>query len=117
MKRAKMTSIIHWNNNGSFGIDISPPLQHAKVDSIIGYSDGFMMIKFMGEETVRVDYPINLDDLPELVEIKLLRWDGWKRGKILNVFFIVVVADHIKEHLNEIKDAISLTRRERCVSP
>jgi hypothetical protein len=112
-----INSVIHWINKDCFEIDISPPLRKEKVDSITGYSDGFLMINFMGGETVRVDYPINPDNLPELVEIKLLRWKNLEKGLFPNAYFVVVVADYIKEHLNEIKNAISLIREERCVSP
>jgi hypothetical protein len=74
-----VASVIHWIDKDRFKINISPHLRKGKINSITGYGDGYMIIRFMDEEAVRVDYPVNLDDLPELVEIKLLRWKNWKK--------------------------------------
>lgn len=66
----------------------------------------------MDGETVRIRYPFNLDNLPNLIETNLSQWDGWKKGKFLTAYFIVIIVDHVKEHLNEIKDAISMMENQ-----
>jgi hypothetical protein len=40
-----------------------------------------------------------------------------EEGLLPNAYFVLVVADYIKEHLNEIKNAISMIKEKRCASP
>jgi hypothetical protein len=98
-------SIITWKNGYTFEIDITLPLRKADIDSIIG--DGAeLFIRFMNDTGLTIDLPDNLDNLIKVVERGLLRWSGYYEGYGLRSYVIERIINHLKENIDEIKEAI-----------
>lgn len=102
-------SIIHWLDESTFEIDITLPLRKAGIDSITMDED-YLKISFLNETGLTIDVPSNSDNLIKVIERDLLRWDEYYEGYGLPAYIIERIITHLKEHIDEIKNAIDKAR-------
>ena len=99
------TSIINWKDEYTFEIDITMPLRKANVCSITGCRNE-LSIWFMNETGLRIKLPDDPDNFLKVIERELLRWDGYYEGYGLPAYIIERIINHLKENIDEIKEAI-----------
>lgn len=103
------STIIQWIDNDSFEVEINLPLRKAGVDSITGYED-YLRIWFIDDSGVDVEYPDNMNNLPEAVERELLKWRSCEEGHALPAYIIERIVNYIKTYSMQIKEAVEKVR-------